>query len=301
MDRGNVVFGEKPRLRQPYMVFGISGWVDGGEAATGSVSYLRRKLEAITFAEMPIRKFHVFQVPGQISLGTHITIEDGIIKEHRFPQNQFFYWVNPRADHDLILFLGTEPNLNWEEYAGAILDVAQEFAVTRIYRLGGVLDNHPYTKEPGVSCICTSPELKEEMQKYGVQFTSYKGPSTFGTTLLYFCQNRGMEMAGMTARATYYPDFNIVISYNPKAIRALVRRLNHLLGLKLDLSDLDKEVDHLQDKLASVARHNAEFAAYIKQLEKDYVEVKYEEPLDISADEAVEIAEELLKGDKEGQ
>jgi len=275
--QGNVIFLEKPKLRRPYMVFGINGRVDGGEAATGSVSYLIRRLKASTFAEMPIAKFHVFHVPGQISLGPRITIEDGILKEHRFP------------------------NLNWEEYAGAILDVAQEFGVARMYRLGGMLDNSPYMREPHIYCICSSPELKDDMDKYEVQYMSYEGPATFGTTLLYVCQNRGMQMASMTAGATYYPEFNIVISYNPKAIRALVRRLNHLLGLNLDLSDLDKEVDHLQGKLASLARQNASFAAYIKQLEKDFVEVKYEEPLDISADEAVEIAEELLKQEKEGQ
>jgi len=299
--QGNVIFVEKPKLRQPYMVCGISGRVDGGEAATGSVRYLRRKLEAITFADMPIARFHVFQVPGQVSLGPHITIEDGIIKEHRFPQNQFFYWVNPSADHDLILFLGTEPNLNWEEYAGAILDVAQEFAVTRIYRLGGVLDNSPHTREPRVSCICSSPELKEEMDKYGVQYMSYEGPGTFGTSLHYLCQNRRIQMVSMTAGATYYPEFNIAISYNPKAIRALVRRLNHLLDVKLELSELDEAVKDLHGKLASVARHNAEFAAYIKQLEKDFVEVKHEELLNISAEEAVEIAEELLKDENKGQ
>jgi proteasome assembly chaperone (PAC2) family protein len=160
MESGNVVIGEKPRLRQPYTVFAISWWVDGGEAATGSVSYLIRKLKARTFAEMPIAKFHVFQVPGQLSLRPLIRIEDGLLKEHRFPQNQLFYWINRNSDHDLILFLGTEPNLNWQEYADAILDVAQEFAVPRVYRLGGVLDNSPYTREPSVSCICSSLELK---------------------------------------------------------------------------------------------------------------------------------------------
>ena len=68
-----------------------------------------------------------------------------------------------------------------------------------------------------------------------------------------------------------------------------------MLGLNLDLSDLDKEVGNLQDKLASVARKNVQFAAYIKQLEKDFAEVKYEEPLEISPDEAVRLAEEFLK------
>jgi len=298
---GNVIFAEKPKLRRPHMVCGISGWVDGGEAATGSVRYLIRKLEATTFADMPIGKFHVFQVPGQVPLGTSITIEDGILKEHRLPENRFFYWVNPRSDHDLILFLGTEPNMNWEEYASSILDVAQEFGVARMYRLGGMLDTSPYMREPRIYCICSSPELKDEMDKYGVQYMSYEGPATCGMTLLYVCQTRGMQMVSMTAGAMYYPEFNIALPYNPKTIRALMRRLNRLLGLNLDLSDLDKEVGNLQDKLASVARKNVQFAAYIEQLEKDFAEVKYEEPLDISAEEAVQIAQELLNAEKEGQ
>ena len=97
-------------------------------------------------------------------------------------------------------------------------------------------------------------------------------------------------MASMTARATYCPEFNIVISYNPKAIRALVRRLNCLLHLSLDLSDLAKEVE-VEANLTFMARQNPQFGAYIGQLEKDFVEVEYEGPLDISPDEAVEIAE----------
>ncbi len=209
MDRqGNVIIVKKPRLRHPYMVCGISGWVDGGEVATGSIQYLVRKLEAKRFAEIPINRFHIFQVPGQLSLRPHIRIEDGILKEHRFPQNQFFYWFNPNADNDLILFLGTEPNLNWEEYADAILGVAEELAVIRIYLLGGVLDKTPHTREPGVSCACSSGQLKEEMRKYSVQFSNYEGPGSFSTTLLRICQDRRGQMVSITTRATYYPEFD---------------------------------------------------------------------------------------------
>jgi len=57
--------------------------------ATGSIKYLVRKLEAKRFAEIPIERFHIFQLPGQLSLRPHIKIEDGILKEHRFPRNQF--------------------------------------------------------------------------------------------------------------------------------------------------------------------------------------------------------------------
>jgi len=247
---------------------------------------------------MPIARFHIFQVPGELSLRPHIEIEDGLLKEHRFPSNQFFYLVNPTAENDLVLFLGTEPNLNWEEYANGILGVAEEFAVARIYFLGGVLDKIPHTREPIVSCACSSAELKEEMQQYSVRFTNYEGPGRFGTMLLQVCQDRGMEMVSITARATYYPEFNIVIAHNPKTIRALVRRLRHLLCLDLDLSDLDKQAEEYEVKLGFMAGHNPEFRTYIEELEKDFVEVKYEEPLDISPDEAVEMAEEFLKGEE---
>jgi len=300
MDRpDNLIFKEKPKLRHPDMVCGISGWVDGGESATGTAEYLIRKSGARRFAEIPIDRFHIFQVPGQLSLRPEIKIKDGLLKEHHFPSNQFFYWVNHNADNDLILFLGTEPNLRWEEYARAILAVCEEFTVNRIYLLGGVLDKTPHNKEPNVSCACSSRELKEEMQKYGVSYTSYEGPGRFGTTLLHICQKEGMQMVSLTARATYYPEFNIIISRNPKAIRAIIRRLNGMLRLNLDLSELDEEAEDFEGKLNFVASQNAEFKAYVEELEKEYIEVKYEEPLGISADEAVQIAEELLKRKEE--
>ena len=46
-------------------------------------------------------------------------------------------------------------------------------------------------------------------------------------------------------------------------------------------------------------RQNSEFRSYVEALEKESVEVKYEEPLDISADEAVRMAEEFLKETKD--
>jgi proteasome assembly chaperone (PAC2) family protein len=291
----NIIITEKPTLRAPYMVCGISGWLDGGESATGSVQYLSEKLGARSFAEIPIEKFHVFHVSGQLSIRPHIKIEDGILMEHSFPQNQFFYWTNPHGDNDLILFLGAEPNLNWKGYARAILSIAKEFAVARIYLLGGLLDRTPHTREPNVSCLCSSPEIKEEMKEYGVQFTNYEGPGSFETTLLHFCQEERIQTVNFITRATYYPEFNIVIPRNPRSIRAMVRRLNSLLHLNLDTSDLDTQVKEAEAKLRSLASHDPKFRKYVEDLEKEYIEVEFEESLDISADEAIRIVEEMLR------
>ncbi len=107
-------------------------------------------------------------------------------------------------------------------------------------------------------------------------------------------------MVSITTRATYYPEFDIVIPHNPKAIRAVVRRLNHLLRLNLDISDLDKQAEEFEAKLSFMASQNPLFQTYVEELEKDFIEVKYEEPLEMSPDEAVRLAEEFLKGKREG-
>lgn len=286
---------DKPKLRQPSMVCGIDGWVNGGEAATGTVQYLVDNLGATKFAEIPIDRFHIFQVPGQLSLRPQVRIEDGILREHHFPTNEFFCWVNPITDHDLILFLGSEPNMNWEEYAEALLGIAKQFKVDRIYLLGGVLDRLPYTKEPHVSCSCSSFAIRGEMQKYGILGVEYEGPGSFGTTFLHICQNQHMDMISLVARAAYYPEFNILIPRNPKSIRALVTRLESILHINLDTIDLDTQVQEFEGKLDYMAGNNLEFQKYIEKLEQDYAEIKYEKPLDISADEAVRIVEEFMR------
>jgi len=290
-----IQFPAKPELRQPYLICGIDGWVDGGEAATGTTQYLIEKLRVKKFAEMPVERYHVFQVPGQLSLRPQIKIEDGLLKEHIMPRNEFFYWTNPSSDHDLILYLGTEPNTNWAEYAENILNLAADYKTSRIYVLGGVLDKTPHTKEAGVSCACSSKELRQEMMKYAMQASNYEGPGSFSITMLSLAQKRKMPFVSIIARATYYPEFNIVIPRNPKSIKAIVLRLNSLLRLNLDTSDLDQEADELEVKLNFMASHNRELQAYIEELEKEYVEIKYEAPLDITAIEAVQLAEDFLK------
>ena len=230
-----LVFNRKPMLRRPYVVCGLTGWVDGGEVATGSVKYIIRQLKAHKFAEMPAAHYHIYQIPGADSLRPMVRMEEGVIVEHHMPRNQFFFAHVPSSDHDIILFLGTEPSMNWEDYAKSIVDVAREFNAERLFVLGGVLDKTPHTREPRISSSCTSEAVREEIRNYNVTFSNREGPTTFNTTLLFFCRERGIEGVSFSVRSTYYPEFNIVVPYNPKSIRALLVRLKHLMHIDLGL------------------------------------------------------------------
>jgi len=226
-------------------------------------------------------------------------MQDGVIKEFRFPKNQFYYAVNPASDHDIILFLGTEPSLYWEEYADTVVTLASDFGAYRLYTFGGILDRSPYTLEPRTSCTCTSVKLRNEMEKYNVTFYSREGTASFNLMLLHACEKRGLDGVNLTVRAPFYPEFNIVLDYSPKSVKAVLTRLSHLMGLEMNFDELNKEISETGGKLDFTRQQNPQFNTYIEELEKNYVEMPYQELLDISPYEAVRFAEELLRENKD--
>jgi proteasome assembly chaperone (PAC2) family protein len=290
-----IIFNSKPALRKPTIICGLEGWVNNGNVAVGGVSYFMGQFKGAKFAEMPLSPYHIFQIPGVQSLGPVFRMEEGLITESHFPKNEFYFAKVPKSDHDLIFFLGTEPNLNWEEYTDVVVSLATEFGASRLYALGGLLGKVPYTREPIMTCTCTSAKVKEEMAQYNVLFSNREGPPTFNQMLLYACQKKGLEGAGFTVRVPYYPEFNVAIGYSPKSIKAILVRLNHNLRLDLTFSTLDNAINELQSKLDLIRQQNPEFNTYIEEMEKDYVEMSFKESLDISPSEAIRFAEEFLK------
>jgi hypothetical protein len=141
-------------------------------------------------------------------------------------------------------------------------------------------------------------EVKNDLQKYNVMFSSREGPASFPLMLLQSCKKHGLEGASLTVRVPYYPEFNVVIEYGWRSVKAIMVRLSHLMQLGLDFTELDQGIGELEGKLDFVRQQNPQFNAYIDDLEKNYVEMPYEEPLDLSGHEAVEFAEEFLKGNK---
>ena len=295
----NLTFIEKPPLRSPYLVCSLNGWLNSGDVAVGGMKYLIDHFKATLFAEMNTSRFHVYQIPGVHNARPVFKMDDGVIKETNFPKNQFYYAGNPSSDHDIILFLGTEPNLYWEEYGDTVVSLAREFKVSRIYTFGAIYDRSPYNREPNITCTCTSGKIRDELIKYNVVMSSREGMATINLMLLYAFQKNGLDGVNLTVRVPYYPEFNVSLDYSPRSVKAILERLNHLMKMGIDFKDLNQEIIEIESKLDTVRKKNTEFNTYLEELEKNYTETPYQEPFDISADEAVRFAEELLKDNRD--
>jgi proteasome assembly chaperone (PAC2) family protein len=202
-DKNALIFGSRPKLRSPYVVCGIDGSLNAGNVSAGGIQYLMRHFKAIKFAEIITSRYHVYNMPGEQGLRPVFKMDDGLIVESHFPKDEFYYALNPTSDHDLVLFLGTEPHLDWEEYADTVVTVACDLGASRLYAFGAILDRSPYAREPRITCTCTSAKVKGEMAKYSVSFSSREGAATIDQVLLYACQKKGLDGVALTARAPY--------------------------------------------------------------------------------------------------
>ena len=262
---GKLNIYKRPKLNNPRILLGFSGWMDGGEVSTGTVKYLIEKLGAKRFAEIEPEAFYIYSFPGSMEITAlfrpHTEIKDGLITSYQAPTNAFFY--NQKSN--LILFLGKEPNLHWEEFADCIFSLCSEFGVGTMYFIGSVAGLVPHTREPRFFCSVSDVELKEALQHYGVKFSDYKGPASITTYLNVNANKKGLSMASLIATVPAYVQGN-----NPKCIETVTRRLAGILELQIELDELSDISDEFEKKLSDVVQKQPELANSIRKLEEDY-------------------------------
>ena len=255
----------KPKFSNPRLLMGFSGWMNGGEVSTGTVKCLIDKLDAQRFAEIEPAGFYIYSFPGSMEVTAlfrpHTQIKDGIIKSYEIPSNTFFY----SEQSNLILFLGKEPNLNWEEFTECIFSVCAEFGVEMIYFIGSVAGLVPHTREPRLFCSVSQSELKETFQHYGVKFSNYEGPASIVTYLTSNCGNQDIKMVSLVAAIPAYVQGN-----NPKCIEAVTRRIAGMLELEMEFDDLTTISEQFEKKLHEVVQEQPELESNIHKLEEDY-------------------------------
>lgn len=254
-----------PTLRNPRLLLGFSGWMDGGEVSTGTVKSLIDKLDAERFAEIEPDGFYIYSFPGTMEITAlfrpHTKISDGLIEAFDIPKNTFY--VSEQSD--LILFLGKEPCLQWEEFADCIFSVCEDFGVKIIYFIGSVAGLVPHTREPRLFCSVSDAGLVETFKHFGVNFTNYEGPASIVTYLTATCGRRDLSMVSLVATIPAYVQGN-----NPKCIEAVTKRLAGMLDLKVDLGDLTAVSEAFEKKLIDVIQEQPELAENIQKLEEDY-------------------------------
>lgn len=275
---------DRPTAEETYMIAGWEQWADAGDISSGLPGYLIERLGARRIGRIRPQGFYLFQVPGTHHfLRPEVKLEDGHIKELETRANEFYYAES--AGRGLVIFRGEEPHINVEGYAAAFFDAAEALGVRRVVALGGVYGSVPYDRDRQVACTYSLPRLKEELGAYAVTFSDYEGGASIGAYLAAEAEDRGIEFIGWYAFVPAY-DYSplpnqfqgVRVETDYRAWYEVMRRLNYMFGLAIDLSDLRQQgqdlVGAMQGKIKELERELTQYDVkkYMQKVDREFTE-----------------------------
>ncbi len=170
--------------------------------------------------------------------------------------------------------------------------MAKSLGVKRIVSFGGVYGELPYNKDRLISGIYSLPRLKAELEDIVVNLSDYHGGASVGS---YICRRAGEQEIEFVSFYAFVPAYDFsTIAQMANSIRiendymawlGILQRVNHMLHLDLDLSDLEEKsknlVEVFDSKIEELEGEAPQLGVkdYINRLSDEFTETSFT-PLD---------------------
>jgi proteasome assembly chaperone (PAC2) family protein len=282
---------EIPEADEIYMLAGWWQWADAGSISSGLPQYLIKKTQARQIGTIRPDGFYLFQIPGAHHLIRPVVkFEEGYPKSLEGQRNEIYYTTVGRKG--LVFFVGDEPQMDVERYTEAFIHVVRTLNVRRVVGFGGVYGELPYDKERWVHGIYSMLHLKDELGSLAVELSDYQGGSSIGT---YICRRAGEQDLEYVAFYAFVPTYDfsnitqigstIRLENDFMAWLGVMRRVNYMLNLDIDLSGLERRSERLvkllNDKVEELDNTAPQLGVkeFMAGLSEDFTETTFE-PLD---------------------
>lgn len=226
---------QKIDVKNPTM---FAAWPGMGNVALGGINYLRRKTNAVLFAEIDVSQF---------VMPESIVIEKGVAKLPTLPKNLFYYTHKPES----IIFEGEsqlvgEPGI---KLVNLVLDLAEEYKVQTIYTGAAFPSPISHNEASTVYATANLPSLSDFLKKCEINIMEEGQISGLNGLLIGFAISRKIEAACLLATMPLY-----AINFpNPKASKALVEAFQKILNIQyIDMKEIDINIQDMGTKMEMV-------------------------------------------------
>jgi proteasome assembly chaperone (PAC2) family protein len=247
---------ERPTLRRPVLIAAFRGWNDGGQAASLAGGTLAHVWDAKRFAEIDPEGFVDFQATRPT-----VSLDEGMTRQIEWPETAFHAAAIPGADRDAVILLGVEPNYRWRAFNELVVSLARDLGVELVVTLGALLADVPHTRAAPVTGAASDPSLVEEL---GLQASRYEGPTGIVGVLHDACRRAGIPSVSLWSAVPHY----VSLAPSPRAAKALCDRLADLLGVKIELKELEEAERIYAEQITEAVASDPETAAYVEELER---------------------------------
>jgi proteasome assembly chaperone (PAC2) family protein len=252
---------EQPILNNTILLAAWGGWPDAAESATRSLRELVRQLSATRFASIDPEDFYDFAEQRPV-----VSNESDGTRKLTWPRNEFFYWKVEDGGHDLLIFIGVEPNLKWRSYTDLIYQVATESRTKLLVTVGALLDSVPHTRSPRVIGSSSSEFLGEGFEHIRYAVPNYDGPVGLTSVLTERLGRDDIPAASIWGHSPHY----LQVAQNPTLTHAILSELQQFVSAPIDLNTLAKEAEEFDENLVRALSDQQEIQGYVKRLEERY-------------------------------
>jgi len=252
-----------PRLRQPVLVMAFEGWNDAGEAATTAARLLVSQRDGQKFASIDPEEFFVFT-----DTRPHVRLTRRGRRKIDWPSNEFYTCLDPQEGpdaRDLVVLLGTEPDLRWRRFSDLIFDVARRCGIELVISLGALNADVPHTKPVRVSGSTLNGDRHLLSRSLGMRPSKYEGPTGIVSVLSSRFADSDLPVVSLWGWAPHY----ITASPNPMVASRILREVAKVLEIDVDTQMIDEAAQRFEEQVREAVSRDPEAMAYVRDLERE--------------------------------
>ncbi|HAV10432.1 MAG TPA: hypothetical protein DCX22_02315 [Dehalococcoidia bacterium] len=222
----------------------IASWPGISNVSLLVAGYLKDKLKAEEVGKL--EPYNFFDPTG-------VMVKENVVEAPQFPENKLFYWHNPKAERDILLFIGDEqPAAKGYDLAQRLLDISIKLKVKRVFTCAAAIAKIHHTEKPHVWAAATRKDLVDYVKQYNVILRGAVQIAGLNGLFLGVAKERNVDGFCLLGEV---PAYATRIA-NPKAALAILEVLTKMLTIEVDLADLVKlsaDTEEEMKKLASEA------------------------------------------------
>jgi proteasome assembly chaperone (PAC2) family protein len=241
------------------LLHALTGFLDAGHAGRLAVEHLLGNLDHRVLAT-----FDVDQLLDYRSRRPSMIFDEDHWASYEQPR-LVLYEVRDEAGTSFLILTGAEPDLQWERFTEAVVELVERFEVGLTVGLGAVPMAVPHTRPVTVTAHATRAELVSSYQRW---FGTVEVPGSVSALLELRLGEAGREAMGFTV---HVPHYLARIDY-PESARGLLEHVARSSGLQLPtealrpaasqvLAEVDEQISRSKESAALVAGLEARFDA----------------------------------------
>ncbi len=273
----------RPELHEPVVIAAFEGWNDAGDAATTAARYLVERWDAELVADVDPEEFYDFT-----STRPHVRIDDDGLRQIDWPTTEVYAGSIPGVGTDVLIVVGTEPQLRWRTYCQELTEIALGAGAGLCITLGALLAEVPHTRPTPIVGTAYEPD---QIAGIDLQPSAYEGPTGIVGVLHDAWRSAGLRSASLWATVPSY----VPGAPSPKAALALVERVATMLEAFVVTTDLEIASASYERQVSELVDADEETATYVTSLEEAHDESGGEELALPSAESIAEEVERVLR------